>query len=183
MGTLATPVQPLPAARRPTHIEKHGDVRADEFFWLCAQENPALLAYLEAEDAYTETVTAHTCDLQTRIYDEMRTRTRKTDRPAPLPAGADFYEPDGSFFLGVTKTRSRQFVLIRLESNTAHEVWFLPADMPAAALRRVEPRAPGHVYAVDHRGDHFYIRSNAGAVNFHILTEYAFFLDTLGAYV
>src|SRR5690606_12515635 len=42
---------------------------------------------------------------------------------------------------------------------------------PAELLRVIEPRAHGHEYYVDHRGDTFYIRSNGdGALNFKLMT-------------
>ena len=55
----ATPIAPLAAApsaqQRPTRIECHGDVRIDDYFWLRERENPEVVAYLEAENSYTNT--------------------------------------------------------------------------------------------------------------------------------
>ena len=45
---------PPSAPRRPHVISAHGDDREDPWFWLREREDPEVLAYLEAENAYTE---------------------------------------------------------------------------------------------------------------------------------
>ena len=45
---------PPVAPRRPHVISAHGDDREDPWFWLRDREDPEVLAYLEAENAYTE---------------------------------------------------------------------------------------------------------------------------------
>ena len=49
---------PPSAPRRPHVISAHGDDREDPWFWLREREDPEVLAYLEAENAYTEEATA-----------------------------------------------------------------------------------------------------------------------------
>ena len=58
---------PLPptAERRPHVREHHGDRVEDPYAWMRDLEDPALLAHLEAENAYAEARTAHLAPLRT----------------------------------------------------------------------------------------------------------------------
>jgi len=49
-------------------------------------------------------------------------------------------------------------------------VRYIPADKPDAELKVIAAREPEHEYDVDHRGNLFYIRTNKGAKNFHVVT-------------
>jgi oligopeptidase B len=73
-----------PAARRsPVEQAVHGDRRVDEYGWLREKENPEVIAYLEAENAYTEAVLADTQSFQEALYKEMLGRIRQTDLSVP----------------------------------------------------------------------------------------------------
>ena len=87
---LAASDPPL-AEQRTTTSELHGDVRRDEYAWLRNREDPAVIAYLEAENAYTEEMTAHTAALQEALYGEMIGRIKQTDLSVPFPDGPYFY--------------------------------------------------------------------------------------------
>ncbi len=54
--------RPLPpkAAVIPTKLEKFGRTRVDDYYWLKDRSDPKVIAYLEAENAYTDARTAHT---------------------------------------------------------------------------------------------------------------------------
>jgi oligopeptidase B len=71
------------AARRPSETEHHGDRRVDDYEWLRAKDNPAVLAYLEAENAYTEARTEHLASLRDTIFEEIKARTQETDLSVP----------------------------------------------------------------------------------------------------
>ncbi len=77
--------QPTPpkAAVRPTVLTHHGVSRTDPYYWLRERENPEVIAYLEAENAYTAAAMAHTEALQQRLYDEMRGRIQEDEASAP----------------------------------------------------------------------------------------------------
>ena len=46
-----------PEARKVPKVELvHGDRRVDDYFWLREKTNPEVTAYLEAENAYAESV-------------------------------------------------------------------------------------------------------------------------------
>ena len=48
--------EPPKARCVPRALTIHGDTRVDEYFWLRNREDPEVLAYLEAENRYTEAV-------------------------------------------------------------------------------------------------------------------------------
>ena len=75
----------------PVEMTVHGDTRVDEFYWLRERENPEVIDYLNAENAYREKIMAGTEDLQGRLYDEMVARIKKDDSSVP-------YELDGYFY-------------------------------------------------------------------------------------
>ena len=79
------PSQPAPpmAAARPKVLEAHGDRREDPYYWLREKDNPEVIAYLEAENSYTEAVTAPTAALRERLYREIVGRVQETDTSAP----------------------------------------------------------------------------------------------------
>jgi oligopeptidase B len=88
----ASPLPPPPvAAQHPRVDTLHGDVRVDPYFWLRDRANPATIAYLEAENAYTDAVMAHTEALQETLYQEILGRIQQTDLSVPSRHGAYHY--------------------------------------------------------------------------------------------
>ncbi|MBD3349160.1 MAG: prolyl oligopeptidase family serine peptidase [Candidatus Eisenbacteria bacterium] len=293
-----TPAPPV-ARAIPQADTTHGDVRVDDYAWLRNREDPEVIAYLEAENAYTDAVMGHTEALQETLYEEIIGRIKQTDLTVPYPddgyfyywrseegkqyqifcrkkgsleaeeevlldenalaeghdyfdvgtasvspdhtmlaynvdttgaehftlyvldlesgqllpdviedvdydivwandnetifyvtsdemertdklwrheLGSDraedtlvFHEPDDSYWVGVYRTRSDQYILLQLWKRTSGETWLLSADDPAGEFRVVEPRAQDVEYDVSHRGDYFYIRTNAGGKNFEVV--------------
>src|SRR5256886_13864810 len=83
LGPLARAQSP-PAARVVPKIDTlHGEVREDDYFWLRDKKNPEVLAYLEAENAYTAAAMQHTEPLQEQLYREMLGRIKETDLTVP----------------------------------------------------------------------------------------------------
>ena len=78
-----------PRARR--HSRHLGDERVDPWFWLRERDDPDVLAYLEAENAYTDASLAHTEQLRDRLYAEIVGRVRETDASAPVRRGSFEY--------------------------------------------------------------------------------------------
>jgi oligopeptidase B len=81
-----------------------------------------------------------------------------------------YEEKDEMFNVGVDRSRSRKVIFMASRSHTAGEWRYLPADKPTAAWTVIAPREKDHEYAVDHRGDLFYIRTNKGCRNFRVVT-------------
>ncbi len=74
---------PPTAEPRPVTTTHHGRTRVDAYDWLRDQEDPEVLAHLEAENEHTQASTAHLADLRATIFDEIRARTRETDLSVP----------------------------------------------------------------------------------------------------
>ncbi|HEV2644997.1 MAG TPA: S9 family peptidase [Acidobacteriaceae bacterium] len=87
----ATSIQPPVARREPTPTTLHGITLQDDFRWMRDKESPEVLAYLEAENAYTASVMAPTTDLQAKLYAEMLSHIKETDESVPYRLGAWFY--------------------------------------------------------------------------------------------
>jgi oligopeptidase B len=80
-----------------------------------------------------------------------------------------YFEPDASFFLDISRTRSRRYLLLDLSSHSTSEVRFVSANRPEEPFRVVQPREPGVEYTVTHHKDRFYITTNDGAPNFRLM--------------
>ena len=82
---------PPTVEKKPVELEIHGDIRIDDYFWLNDRENPAVIEYLEAENAYTESVLTETSGLQKRLVEEMKSRIKQDDVSAPYKHGEYYY--------------------------------------------------------------------------------------------
>ncbi len=87
----AQDVAPPVAKVEPTELEKHGDVRVDNYYWLRERESPEVIEYLEAENAYTEAVFGHTNDFQQELFDEIVGRIKQDDASVPYRKGDYHY--------------------------------------------------------------------------------------------
>jgi len=274
-----------------------GDVRVDNYYWLRNKENPEVIDYLRAENAYADSMTSHLKDMRDMLYDEMVNRLVETDTTAPVKIDDYYYysrtekgmqypiycrkkgtlsdaeeilldpntleykyislgahiispnhryyayavdtsgwesytvfvkdlqdsgaltdtifnageelawandnqtifyavldstqrpyelyrhrvgkgqdtdsmvyrENDESFYLNLSKTRSKKFIVISLQSMITSELRVLDADMPNGNLRIVAERRKGVEYSLEHRGDEFFILTNDNAKNFKIM--------------
>ncbi len=79
------------AEKRPVELEQHGHVRTDDYFWLNERENPEVIAYLEAENAYTDRILEPTVGLRQRLIDEMAARIKEDETSAPYRDGEYYY--------------------------------------------------------------------------------------------
>jgi oligopeptidase B len=301
-GALAQPaVKPQPPVARaaPMTLTLHGHDRTDNYQWLREKENPEVIQYLEAENAYTEVMMKHTEGLQSKLYEEIKSRVKQTDltvptrkddylyytrtiegknyplhcrrkgslegaeeilldvnelaegkkycsvaavRPSPdhkllafaedyegdetyslrvkdlatgalrpdaiegIDAAAEwgndnrtlfyltldstrrayklfrhtlgdpaekdaelYHEADDTFGLGLSKSRSRKFIVLDHRSTLTREVHVIDADQPAGSLALIEPRKRGHEYDIEHHGDRFFIVTNDQAKNFRLM--------------
>jgi oligopeptidase B len=81
-----------PAVRRiPSERVHHGDTVVDDYAWLADKENPETIAYLEAQNAYTEALTAGQAPLRAEIFDEIKARTQEADLSVPVRHGGWWY--------------------------------------------------------------------------------------------
>jgi oligopeptidase B len=85
-GPAADLPPPPDAAKKPHPVKApHGAVRNDEYYWLRddKRKNPEMLAYLNAENAYTDQVMAPLKPLENRLYDEIVGRVKQDDDSVP----------------------------------------------------------------------------------------------------
>ena len=297
-----TPVHPPVAKVIPRSETVHGEERTDNYFWLRERGSAEVIAYLEAENAYTEAVMKPTEGLREKLYAELVGRIKETDSEVPtrvddyeyysrtvedkqyrihcrkrLAEGADeaeeeilldenvraegekyfrlgafevspdhrllavssdtdgsetytlrvkdlttgewledeipntyssvewandnrtlfyntldeakrpyklfrhvlgedpaadalvFHEPDNAFYLGLSKTRSKKYLLLKLKSNTTSEIHYLDAARPGRDFRVIEPRRQEVEYDVHHGRERFFIRTNDRAKNFRLM--------------
>lgn len=81
---------PVAAVRTKEEI-LHGERRVDPYFWLRERTNPAVVAYLKAENAYAAAVMRPTAPLQETLYREMLSHIKETDLGVPYRKGDYFY--------------------------------------------------------------------------------------------
>lgn len=110
---------PPVAARRPHEIVAPGGTREDPYYWLRddTRENPEMLAYLKAENTWTDSVLAKEGTLKERLYQEIVGRVKQDDSSVP-------YEKRGYSYYS------------RFEAGQ---------DYPITARRREEMKAPEEV--------------------------------------
>jgi oligopeptidase B len=110
---------PPVAARRPHEIVAQGGTREDTYYWLRddTRENPEMLAYLKAENTWTDSVLAKEGPLKERLYQEIVGRVKQDDSSVP-------YEKRGYSYYS------------RFEAGQ---------DYPITARRREEMKAPEEV--------------------------------------
>jgi oligopeptidase B len=124
-----TPLPPIARADR-TSTEAAGRTIADDYRWLRERENPEVLAYLEAENLYTEAVMAHTAAMQEALYQEMKGRIRETDLSVP-------YELDGYFYYRRTEAGGQYPIFCRKAGSL---------EAPEQVILDVNALAAGHDY-------------------------------------
>lgn len=73
-----------PVAKRVPHVQEwHGAKFEDPWFWLRDKQSPDVRAYLEAENAYTKTMTAAQKPFEETLYQEFVGRVQQTDLSVP----------------------------------------------------------------------------------------------------
>jgi len=75
----------------PDTFVNFGQQRIDNYYWLKDKNNPKVIDYLQAENAYTETVMSSTKALQQKIYDEILGRIKEDDESYPSFKDGYFY--------------------------------------------------------------------------------------------
>ena len=83
--------QPPMAEKKPKTTNIHGVTLVDDYFWLREKTNPAVLAHLQAENAYAEELMKPTASLQEKLYNEMVSHIKETDVNVPYRWGNYFY--------------------------------------------------------------------------------------------
>ena len=81
-----------PVAKRVPKVDSvHGDVRQDDYHWLRQKDDPEVIAYLKAENAYTDAVMEPTTRLQETLYREILARIKEDDSTVPYRRDGHLY--------------------------------------------------------------------------------------------
>ncbi len=88
---MSTAIQPPIAKIIPFELEKHGNVRIDNYYWLNDRENPEVIDYLHKENEYYQKSTAHTQPFQKELFEEMKARIKEDDESVPYFYNGYFY--------------------------------------------------------------------------------------------
>lgn len=113
----------------------HQDTVIDQYFWLndYFKKGPgssAVIDYLEAENAYLETMMSGTKDLQESLFKEMKGRIKKDDESVP-------YYQNGYYYYTRTEEGSEYFKFCRKKGNL---------NAPEEILLDVDKMAEGYAY-------------------------------------
>lgn len=118
------------AEKKPHELTIHGHTRVDEYFWLNDRENPEVIEYLNAENAYTKAMMADTDTLQDKLYKEMRGRIKEDDSSVP-------YQDNGYWYYTRYEEGKEYPIHCRKKSSL---------DAPEEVMLNVNELAEGHDY-------------------------------------
>ncbi|MAV15233.1 MAG: oligopeptidase B [Candidatus Marinimicrobia bacterium] len=76
-----------------------------------------------------------------------------------------FHEKDDTFYNGVYRSKSGEFIIIYNSSTLVSDYHILSANKPDGQFKNFTPRGIEHEYSIDHYDDKFYIITNWDAKN------------------
>ncbi len=90
------------AKKEPVKLEKHGDVRIDNYHWMRLSDEQKIASvkddhtkevidYLESENNYYDTIMGYTKDFQDALFLEMKGRIKEDDSSVPYKDNGYFY--------------------------------------------------------------------------------------------
>ena len=154
-----TALKPPVARVEHKEVSLHGHTLVDDYAWLRQKSSPETIAYLEAENTYTEAVMAPTKDLQKQLYDEMLSHIKETDVSVP-------YLNHGFWYYTRTEEGLQYPIYCRKPATPSQP---FPKDAPEEIILDVNEQAKGY--------DFFAIGGLAVSDDTHLL---AFSTDTTG---
>ncbi|MCW3467434.1 S9 family peptidase [Chitinophaga nivalis] len=90
MNEQASIVPPV-AEKIAKELTIHGDKRIDYYYWMNERENPKVVSWLNAENAYLDTMMAPQHKLRETLFDEMKSRIKETDMSVPYLKNGFYY--------------------------------------------------------------------------------------------
>jgi oligopeptidase B len=105
-----TTAQPPVAKKAPKKQAFHGEALNDDYFWLREKTDKEVIAYLEAENAYTEASMKGSEAFQEKLYQEMLGRIKQTDNDVP-------YRKDGYYYYSRTETGKQYPIYARRKGS------------------------------------------------------------------
>ncbi|GAB3251359.1 S9 family peptidase [Chitinimonas naiadis] len=131
-ATKPSPVLAPVATRQPQSLRQHGETRIDDYFWLRNKEDPATIAYLQAENAYAESLTQASKPFENKLFEEMKARIKEDDSSVPYRLAGYYYY--SRFEIG------RQYPLLCRKVIAADGSW---AESPEQLLLDINALAKG----------------------------------------
>jgi oligopeptidase B len=139
---------PAPMAKKiPYNLTEHGDTRVDNYYWMRLsdeqknapenardQQTKDVLDYLNAENAYTKTVMAHTEEFQKNLFEEMKGRIKEDDQSVPVKDNGYWYytrfESGKDYAFNCRKkdsmeTGTEEILINGSEMAAGHDYWAL----------------------------------------------------------
>ena len=125
-GSILADLPGPPRAKRSPHqiTAPHGHTRTDHYYWLKKREDPEVISYLEAENAYTERTLKNTEKLQETLFQEIVARIKQDD--STVPSREKNYE----YYIRYQKGASYPLSCRRRVGSQKEEIMF---DIPAMA--------------------------------------------------
>ncbi|WP_282073473.1 S9 family peptidase [Polaribacter atrinae] len=113
------------AEKQPSKLEKHGDVRIDNYFWMRLSDEQKnaidkdaqtqkVVNYLEEENTYYKEVTAYAKPFQEELFEEMKGRIKEDDSSVP-------YKDNGYFYITRYETGNQYPIYSRKKENLEAE--------------------------------------------------------------
>lgn len=121
---------PPRAEKLPKKLSAHNNVRVDDYYWMNDRENPNVISYLKSENEYNEMMTAHTKDLQKKLFHEMKSRIKEDDTSVP-------YKLNGYWYL-IRFEKGKDYPIYSRKKETL--------DAPEEILFDVNEMAEGYEY-------------------------------------
>lgn len=84
-------IKPPVAEKIPKELTIHSDTRIDNYYWLNERDNPKVIEYLEAENAYCAAMMKHTEAMQDSLYNEIIGRIKQDDSSVPYKKNGYWY--------------------------------------------------------------------------------------------
>ncbi|KHD89270.1 MAG: protease 2 [Bdellovibrio sp. ArHS] len=141
----------------PVVLNKHGDARTDEYYWLRERENPKVIEHLKKENEFTAQALQSVKDLEENLFKELKSRVKEDESSTPVK--------DGGYYYAARYEQGQQYPLYVRYKGTPQGPEEVLINMPELAkghdyFESTGPRmSPNHqilAYAVDTVGRRFF---------------------------
>lgn len=127
--------KPPVAEIKPKDVGMFGDKRIDNYYWMGdyffkGPDSTKVVDYLEAENAYTDTMMSGTKNLQEKLFKEMKSRIKEKDESVP-------YFDNGYYYYTRTVEGTEYYLVCRKKGSL---------DAPEEVMLDVNKMAEGHAY-------------------------------------
>ncbi|MCB9262563.1 MAG: S9 family peptidase [Flavobacteriales bacterium] len=105
-----------------------------------------------------------TKDAQTLRSDKIHRYNLETDESEMI-----YHEKDETFYAGVSKSKSREYIIISCGSTLTSEYQYLKSENPYGDFKIFHPRERKLEYGISHFKDKWYVLTNWNAQNFRLM--------------